>query len=72
MSTSSFIQLVFYYLSFFTIYHIVDDEFDFSICMEFYDIKQKLGQGGYGSVYLAWDILNQRDVALKILNQVQN
>jgi serine/threonine protein kinase len=36
--------------------------------MEFLDIKRKLGQGGFGSVYLAYDKLNQRDVAVKILN----
>jgi serine/threonine protein kinase len=44
------------------------DDFDYSVCMEFLDIKRKLGQGGFGSVYLAYDKLNQKEVAVKILN----
>jgi serine/threonine protein kinase len=35
------------------------DDFDFTVCMEFLEFKQKLGQGGFGSVYLAWDSLNE-------------
>lgn len=36
--------------------------------MEFLEIKRKLGQGGFGQVHLAWDSLNKREVAVKILN----
>lgn len=36
--------------------------------MDFLDLKQKLGQGGFGQVYLAYDNLNKREVAVKILN----
>ena len=43
------------------------DEFDFSVNMQFLDLKNKLGQGGFGSVYLAYDSLNNREVAVKIM-----
>ncbi len=46
----------------------IGEDFDFSVCMEFLEIKKKLGQGGFGSVYLAFDSLNQREVAVKILS----
>ena len=36
--------------------------------MEFLEFKKKLGQGGFGSVYLAYDSYQQREVAVKILN----
>lgn len=47
---------------------MIGETFDFSVCMEFLEIKGKLGQGGFGSVYLAWDNLFKREVAVKILN----
>lgn len=40
--------------------------------MELIEKKQKLGEGGFGSVYLAYDSLVQKDVAIKILNFQQN
>ena len=36
--------------------------------MEFLEFKGKLGQGGFGSVYLAWDLLYQREVAVKVIS----
>lgn len=44
------------------------DNFDFSVCMEFLELKGKLGQGGFGEVYLAYDHFHQKQVAVKILN----
>lgn len=35
----------------------IGDDFDFSVRMEFIELKKKLGEGGFGSVYLAYDKL---------------
>jgi len=36
--------------------------------MEFIEMKQKLGEGGFGSVFLAYDKLFNQEVAIKVLN----
>lgn len=33
-----------------------------------YELRQRLGRGGMGTVYLAWDRTLRRDVAIKVLN----
>lgn len=50
----------------------IDEDFDYSVCMEFLTLKNKLGQGGFGSVYLGWDGLNKREVAVKIISSGDN
>ena len=47
-----FIQWVSYslILIFFT-----GEDFDYTVRMEFIEIKKKLGEGGFGAVYLAYD-----------------
>lgn len=44
------------------------EPFDHSVRMEFIDIERKLGEGGFGSVYLGFDKLLCQQVAVKLLN----
>src|SRR5580765_4158387 len=37
-------------------------------CIPSYEILSQLGQGGMGTVYLAWDVRLERRVALKLLS----
>lgn len=36
--------------------------------MEFIDIERKLGEGGFGSVFLGYDKLLNQEVAVKVMN----
>lgn len=47
-----FILWVSYILKF---YFLIGEDFDYSVRMEFIEIKKKLGEGGFGAVYLAYD-----------------
>ena len=50
------------------LFYSMGEPFDYQVRMELIEKKQKLGEGGFGSVYLAFDSLVQKDVAIKILN----
>ena len=64
-----FILWVSYILKF---YFLIGEDFDYSVRMEFIEIKKKLGEGGFGAVYLAYDQLLKQEVAVKVLNFAQN
>ena len=44
------------------------EPFDYQVRMEFLDVQEKLGEGGFGSVFLCYDKLLDKDVAMKVLN----
>jgi|AACY02.8.fsa_nt_gi hypothetical protein len=46
----------------------IGEDFDYQVRMEFISIKCKLGEGGFGSVFLADDKIIKAEVAIKILN----
>ena len=50
----------------------VGEDFDYTVRMKFIEIKKKLGEGGFGAVYLAYDQLLKQEVAVKVLNFAQN
>ena len=52
----------------FYILFFLGEDFDYSVRMEFIEIKKKLGEGGFGAVYLAYDQLLKQEVAVKVLN----
>lgn len=49
-------------------YSLNGESFDFQVRMEFIHFKKKLGEGGFGSVYLAFDDTINDEVAVKVLN----
>ena len=44
------------------------EPFDYTVRMTFIEIERKLGEGGFGEVYLGNDKLLGQEVAIKVLN----
>lgn len=49
-------------------HNILGEPFDYNVRMELIEKKSKLGEGGFGSVYLAYDKMIEKEVAMKVLN----
>jgi len=50
------------------IFYSLGEDFDHGARMEFIHKKAKLGEGGFGSVFLADDDITKDEVAIKVLN----
>jgi len=50
------------------LFYSFGEDFEHQVRMEFIEKKQKLGEGGFGSVYLIYDQLLNQEAAMKILN----
>lgn len=48
--------------------YFLGEPFDYSVRMTFIEIERKLGEGGFGEVYLGNDRLLNKQVAIKVLN----
>jgi serine/threonine protein kinase len=48
------------------------EDFDYSVRWEMIQTKKKLGEGGFGQVYLANDALSKQEVAIKVMNFLLN
>ena len=47
---------------------VTGEDFDYQVRMEFIKVKRELGEGGFGTVFLAHDELFNQEVAIKVLN----
>ena len=57
----------FFFISDFLI-RFIGEPFDYNVRLELIEKKSKLGEGGFGSVYLAYDKMIEKEVAIKVLN----
>ena len=46
----------------------IDESFDYQVCMENYELGKKLGEGGFGQVFLATETSSGKKVAIKLLS----
>jgi serine/threonine protein kinase len=51
---------------------LIDEGFDYQVCMENYEMGKKLGEGGFGQVYLATDKSSGKKVAIKLLSVLEH